>query len=767
MLLPIILILWLRLGPLPEGFLDPSERVSTLVVDRHGVTLYEALSSDGTRSEWIGADSLSEPLIAATIAAEDRRFFSHPGVDPIAVARAALRNLRAGRIAEGGSTITQQVARQALRSPDRSLTTKVREAVLALRLEHRYSKREILALYLNVAPYGNQLVGVFAASRGYFGVPPSNLTLAQAAMLSAIPQSPTRCNPVANPGEAKRRQIRLLERISSFRLAGADAVADARREQIAIRRDSGVLVAPHFVQQLLEAKGPERAVRIETTLDASLQRDVGGIIDFHRTHLARHGASAVAVVVLDNATGEWLAWEGSGNYFDAAHGGAIDGVVTPRQPGSALKPFTYAVAFERGETPATLLPDIPSHFPTAAEGILYAPRNYDGVFRGPMRARMALAGSENVPAVALLDRLGPSHLAAFLRSAGFSTLGKTSAHYGLGLTLGDAEVRLDELVAAYAMLARGGVGLKPKGIARVVWVEGAKGPRGGAGQTPSVLSPQSSVLSMSPRLLSHRTAFWVTDILSDSRAREFIFGAGSPLEFPFPVAVKTGTSQAYRDNWTIGYTREVTVGVWVGNFDRSELRNSSGVTGAAPIFHAVMLAAQKYARGNDGLSPERPIVDPDPALRRVEICALSGRAAGRACPNREREWLGREALAVCDWHGGDQIRWPEEYQTWARASGQHSGGREDTRRDEKRFHIESPVGGAIYLIDPTLRREFQALPLRAGGTSNSESVRWTVDGRTIGTRSGKSELDWPLMAGEHEIVAESGGRKATVKVVVK
>ena len=249
--------------------------------------------------------------------------------------------------------------------------------------------------------------------------------------------------------------------------------------------------------------------------------------------------------MLDNSTGEWLAWEGSGDYFGSDFGGAIDGVTTLRQPGSTLKPFTYALAFEEGFTPASVLADVPSHFATAEEGIVYTPRNYDGGYRGPLRARLALAGSENVPAVALLAKLGPPALLRLLRGAGFRDLTRTADYYGLGLTLGDAEVTLEQLVTAYATFARAGVSVTPAMLLRHA--------------TPDDRRP----------LVSPRTAFWITDILSDPHAREFIFGRGGNLDFPFPVAVKTGTSQAYHDNWTVGYTRAVTVGVWVGNFDRA------------------------------------------------------------------------------------------------------------------------------------------------------------------------------------------------------
>ena len=338
---------------------------------------------------------------------------------------------------------------------------KVREAVLALRLEHRFDKREILGLYLNLAAYGNQVVGAGKASRAYFGCEPSMLTPAQAAFLAGLPQRPSGYNPFRNRRQAIARQLTVLRRMQSSGALSPDRAREARDERLRFSRTTSPFLAPHFVEMVVAASGENRPSRIETTLDAGLQSDVVGIIRSHREALDRHGAANVAVVVLDNASGEWLAWEGSGDYADAEHGGAINGPLTPRQPGSALKPFTYALAFESGFTPASVLADVPSHFPTAEAGVLYSPRNYDGRYRGPLLARRALAGSENVPAVVLASELGVPTLQRFLTRAGLSTFDRTPSYYGLGLTLGNAEVRLDELVAAYSAFARGGDWLEP------------------------------------------------------------------------------------------------------------------------------------------------------------------------------------------------------------------------------------------------------------------------------------------------------------------
>jgi penicillin-binding protein 1C len=771
--------LWIRCGPIPADLLDRSRTRSTTVVDRHGVVLYESRSEAGTRTDWLAAADLPPALVNATIAVEDHRFRSHPGVDVLAIARALRRNLAAGRTVEGGSTITQQVAkllidRRAARA-QRGLAEKIDEAMLALRLEHRFDKDEILAMYLNLAAYGNQTAGAARASRAYFGKPASMLTIAEAAFLAGLPQRPSGFNPYRHGAAAARRQQFVLHRMRATGAMTPSQLDEALAETLTLVRAPAPFRAPHFVSMVLGPGGDERArpVRIETTLDAALQDDVTGIIRTHRPALDRHGASNVAVVVLDNRTGEWLAWEGSGDYGAADDGGTINGPLVPRQPGSALKPFTYALAFETGFTPASVLPDVPAQFPTAEPGIVYAPRNYDDRFRGPMLARRALAGSENVPAVALAAELGVPHLVRFLARAGLSSFDRTPSYYGLGVTLGNAEVRLADLTAAYAAFARGGEWLEP------TWRHG---------------EAAAARQQAHRRLVSPRAAFWVGDILSDADARAFIFGRGGSLELPFPVAVKTGTSQAYHDNWTIGYTRELTVGVWVGNFDRRPLRNSSGVTGAAPIFHDVMLAAEERRRaaGAAGWSPGRVAWSLGPlgpglsaqavGLELRDICGLSGLPANRWCPLREREWLPRERHdAECTWHHltdeGLLVLWPPTYRSWAREHGLLAAAAQPPRvfsspagalaakRTAVPLTILNPAEGATYLIDPTLRREFQTLPLKALAAGGE--ILWTVNGVEVGRALEDEGVDWTLSPGSHRIVASDGRTSAAVQVLVK
>jgi penicillin-binding protein 1C len=774
----LVAVAWLRMGPLPAGLLDVADEVSTAVFDRNGIPLYEARTGAGLRATRLEPSEVPASLAEATIAAEDRRFRSHLGIDPLSVVRAAFRNLRAGRVVEGASTITQQAAkllleRRARQQRPRGLRTKLEEAVVALRLEHRLGKPEILALYLSLAPYGNQTAGARRASEVYFGVSPALLTLAQSAFLAGLPQRPSAYNPYRNPAAAIARQRDILDRLVRGSRVSADEAAQARAEQLTFTPEERAFVAPHFVDMVLSRPGARRQPRIDTTLDARLQGEVVDIIAAHRDDLTRHGAHNVAVVVLENASGEWRAWEGSGNYDAAVEGagdagsandganagGRIDGVRTLRQPGSALKPFTYALAFETGDTPATVLPDVAASYPTAQPGIVYSPRNYDGQFHGPLRARPALAGSQNVPAVELASRVGVPNLLRFLRAAGFSTFDRTASYYGLGVSLGNAEVSLAELVGGYAAFARGGVWLE----SRAVRASGA---------------PESR------RIMSPRAAFWVADILSDDEARAYVFGRGGNLAFPFTVAAKTGTSQAYRDNWTVGFTREVTVGVWVGNFDRRPLIGASGVTGAGPIFHAVMLAAQQHVRGREEVGA---IVERPSDLAEHAVCELSGMTAGAACPLRTREWLPPGASSLpCSWHHesdeGLLTLWPTEYRTWAASQGLLREERSDPADaraalfvDEPRrastakprgFQITSPPHGATYLIDPTLRPEFQTLAFKA--LASQGRVEWLVDGRRLGSTSGDRSLDWRLRRGQHVVAArDAAGKTAEVTITVK
>ena len=633
------------------------------------------------------------------------------------------------------------------------------------------SKDDILALYLNLAPYGNQIAGAERASRAYFGTTSSMLTPAQAAFLAALPQRPSRFNPWRNFRQATARQRAVLVRMEAHGFLTAGAATEARAERLRLADDRPPFLAPHFVSMVLADLPDPKPSRVVTTLDAGLQRTVEGIVRSQRGLLERHGATNVAIVVLDNATSQWLAWEGSGNFDAGDRGGSINGPTSPRQPGSALKTFTYALAFESGETPATVLPDVPSTFPTAEEGVVYTPRNYDGRFRGPLLARSALAGSINVPAVWLASELGVPNVLRFLRRAGFTTFDRTGAHYGLGLTLGNAEVRLDELTAAYAAFGRGGE-----------W----RAPRARLEPAPPAADPVA--------LVSPRTAYWITDILADDDARAFVFGRGSQLEFPFPVAVKTGTSQAYHDNWTVGLLA-ARHGRRLGRQLRSRAarRLVGGHRGRTAVPRRD--AGGRGPRVRRGAGERRPHRRAARGPRRRPRSARS-RACGRPGPARSSGASGSpptipaprrmrrraagttRATTACSPCGRSGTAPGRRRQACAPRS--TAGPRRcDSRaarspfaptsppRETAGLSVTSPADGTVFLIDPTLRAEFQAVPLRASGAAGGR-VSWSVNGREVGAARADAAVHWPLVRGEHHAIArDARGQTAEVTFVVK
>jgi penicillin-binding protein 1C len=486
-----------------------------------------------------------------------------------------------------------------------------------------------------------------------------------------------------------------------------------------------------------------------------LQREVAELSRRAARNVADYGASAVSVIVVDNASGDVLAYLGSPDFSARRALGENDGVRALRQPGSALKPFVYAAAMEHlGMTPATLLPDLELHLPTP-EG-LYSPKNYDGRFHGPVRLRDALQNSLNVPAVYAASRVGPELVLELLHRAGFSSLEDSAEHYGVALALGDGEVKLSELAQAYSMLARRGAFLPLRFYHTARLANGAELSRA-VPQPRPVIDP--------------RIAAMLGDMLSDDLARSSEFGVGGPLSFPFPVAAKTGTSKGFRDNWTVGFTHEVTVAVWAGNFDGTPMIGSTGVTGAGPLFHEVMLAAMR------GRTPAA-LVDHG-ALVSVEICDLSGEVAGVACPHRRREWFqpGREPHAACDMHEVVAIdadtglragphcaaaasrvfeRYPSEYENFARQAGRPLAPREFSPRcpgtlaasEARAPELLFPSSHAQFAIDPGLRSD-QEIVLEARG--HSERLTFYVDEQRLGTLRAPFRMPWRLAPGTHRV----------------
>ncbi len=617
----------------------------TVLRDRDGVVLRELRADDGTRARWASLDDVGERVQKAILAAEDLRFARHPGVDPIAMARALGQLVVHRRVVSGASTITQQLARNVARRP-RTLGGKFLEAALALRIERALDKRAILEQYLNRVSFGPGVRGVSAASRFYFDKPARDLSLAEAAALAGIPRGPSLYDPRKGTAKLQRRRDRVLGRMLDAGLAQRDEVARALGEPIAVAAHGGNPGAPHLVRAVMAggidpAAGPmrERTSDLTLTIDRRLQRELEVLAADTVRANARRRVSAAAIVVIENASGDILGYVGSPDIEDAARLGHNDGVLALRQPGSTHKPFVYELAMERlGFTAATVLPDVELSLPTKDGD--YRPNNYDGRFHGPVRLREALANSYNIPAVWTVDALGASRVLDRFLALGLSSLDRDAEHYGAALALGDGEVRLLDLANAYATLARGGVWKPVRALAAAVGKDGVP--------LPLPAAPER-------RVLGEAEAAVITDVLADKAARLSSFGEGNALELPFPAAAKTGTSKGFRDNYTLGYTPEVTVGVWVGNFDGSPMEGVSGISGAGPLFHDAMLAAAR-APASGGLRPAR-----GPASRRPR----SARSRAPSPPTPARTGGGRSSPST---RAGARRPWPPARCTRASAS---------------------------------------------------------------------------------------------------
>ncbi len=623
--------------PHPEALITRQSPSSTKIYDRKGRLLFEVLDPRAGRRTRVPLDELPLHLRQAVIAVEDANFYAHPGVDARGIIRALWQMGTERRIVSGGSTITQQLAREVLLSEDerrqRTLARKLREAILALRIERHFTKDQILEMYLNEVYFGQLAYGVEAAARAYFDKPARDLDLAEAALLAGLIQSPARYNPLVHPDAAKKRQAVVLDLMVKAGFITREQAELAKHEPLHFAGGQVEMRAPHFVtyaRNLLEAKlGAERVnyggLEVITTLDLDLQTQAEAIVRRHLARLQDHRAGEpdrnvhnAALVALDPGTGEILAMVGSPDYFDARIDGAVNAALALRQPGSAIKPITYAAAFERGLTPATVLSDVPTAFLTK-EGEPYQPQNYDRAWHGPISLRRALATSSNMIAVKVLDRIGVDALMEMAHRLGITTF-EDRERFGLALTLGGGEVRLLELTAAYGAFANGGFRVEPVAILEV---------RGSTNSELEILNRNINASTASTRVLNPRVAYLITDILSDDQARMPAFGENSVLKLTRPAAAKTGTTSDWRDNWTIGYTPDLVVGVWVGNADNSPMRYVSGITGAGPIWHDFMEEALK---GKPVRNFQRPA-----GVVEVEVCEASGLLPTEHCPRRKRE----------------------------------------------------------------------------------------------------------------------------------
>jgi penicillin-binding protein 1C len=802
-----VAIAWLftdlpSLDALPQQLNPPSVRIT----DRFGRTLYEVLPEDGGRHAVVPLGSIPHELLQATIATEDRDFYSHPGVDLRAILRALWIDIRASiaggelETPVGGSTITQQVARNLLLTDEerteRSLRRKLRESILAWQLTRNFSKDEILGLYLNQTYYGGLAYGAEAAAQTFFGKSVSQLDLAESALLAGLPQTPALYNPFTNPEAAYTRQHVVLDLMLKAGFIDEEQRALAGREELRFASSPFPILAPHFVMmvraQMDDLYTPDDiylhgGLVVRTTLDLDWQEHAERAVDRHLEQLQAgeyglgHNVNNAALVALDPHTGEIKALVGSPDYFDAASGGAINMALAPRQPGSALKPIIYAAALDPNQqngsspawTAATMLLDVSTSFLTH-DGKSYVPANYDRQEHGPVLLREALGSSLNIPAVLTLDHLGLLRVFGEANKLGITTL-EDPEQYDLSLALGGGAVRLIELTAAYGTFANSGYRVDPVSILDVSDLQG------------NLLYTVPSTAQV--QVLDERLTWLISDILSDNDARLIGFGEISSLRLDRPAAVKTGTTSNFHDNWTVGYTPELVTGVWVGNTSYEPMRDVNGLTGAAPIWHS-------FTRTVLTGQPEQEFAQP-PGLVRVEVCALSGLLPTPDCPYRRWEWFiegtqPRETdsyyqLVEIDSATGllasegtpperrlEQVvlDLPSEAAPWAHREGlillSDLLAASDAAGDPvsgSPLRIVSPGQGSVYKFDAGLDPETQKLLIEAvGDVGFGEVVLW-MDGELLGRFDREPyQTWWSLEVGAHEVWAE-GVREDGERVV--
>ncbi len=613
--------LWAASIRLPEFDVIEDRKIeqSTKIYDRTGEKLLFDVH-EGFQRTVVPFDKVSRNVKNAVVAIEDAEFYEHGGIKFSSIIRAVFANIVSIGFSQGGSTITQQVVKNSLLTQEKSITRKLKEWVLSIKLEQVLTKEEILALYLNEAPWGGSLYGVEEASKRFFNKSAADVTLAEAAYLAALPQAPTYYSPYGEHTDAlEKRKNLVLSRMEKLGFITQEEREAAEKEAVTFNpRPEQSLQAPHFVfyvQDYLERKYgenviEERGLKVTTTLDFELQKKAEEIINRGALeNQEKFNAENAGAIALDPKTGQILAMVGSRDYFDEEIDGNVNVTLARRQPGSSFKPFVYATAFRKGYTPDTILFDLPTQFSTAcsvsnltSEGNCYSPGNYDGVYRGPMTIRDALAQSVNIPAVKALYLAGIADSLKTARDLGITTLADP-ARYGLTLVLGGGEVTLLEMAGAYGVFANEGI-RNPSVV--ILKVEDGQG---------NVLEEYSE---KSFRVIEKNVALQITDILSDNAARTPAFGERSSLYFPGKhVAAKTGTTNDYRDAWILGYTPSLVVGAWAGNNDNTPMEKKVAGFIIAPMWHEIMEAALATRPDEAFTSPEYDYDDLKPVLRGI------------------------------------------------------------------------------------------------------------------------------------------------------
>lgn len=790
-----LLIQWVvPLQSLPKEWFQ-NNTLSLRILDRDGNHLHEEPASNGLFGAWLPHKKIPRSVLHMTLAAEDHRIHQHPGVDPWAVLRSLVTNTLGLRKRSGASTLAMQLARL-LRPAPRTYVNKIKEMYWAIVLQKHLGVRGVLREYLNRAPYGNRVQGIQRAALLYFDRPAIDLSAGEAAFIAGLPWGPGYLNPFHTKGykRAKKRAHWILFRARYLGYLTESQYQEALRDPIRIqKRPIRNVETIHFTQQIVRSwttrasnpttsyirpSTPKQATELRTTLDTKLQRAIVKALKERLYQLPK--ATTGSVLVVDHTTGEVLAYVGSPNYFGQQARGAIDYTRVTRAPGSTLKPFIYAQGIQRhGLTGATLLNDLARSF-IWKHGV-YRPNNHDSRFLGPIRLRQALGNSRNIPVLHVLAKIGIGSAMEYLKSIGISNLQKSAEHYGLGLALGNAELSLIELVQAYSTLARDGKRLPFK------WIRSATDSLGKLLPLRSsrMTSEQSQMRPFAARIIKH--------ILSDPMARFPAFQRHGWLEFPFPVAVKTGTSQGHRDAWLLALSQRIVVGCWVGNHNRRKMGRVYGSKGCGPIVQTAMKMAMKRIHSqtkHDFQAPKK--------WKRVRVCSLSGQRVNKNCPHSVEEWFSSkhlQTLHICTQHRLFRIdkrngllahstcptqhtirqmfvQLPSLYASWSHAVGIPTPPRrysplclQALPTTEMSLRIRQPAHNARYILDPTIPSDYATIALRVDVKGRPKRLFWYANEKQIGEVVWPFTLRWKLKKGSFTFIVKNRQGSAVSKPV--
>jgi penicillin-binding protein 1C len=716
--------------------------------DRNGNILRWIPDKNGERHSWAPLSNIPDLVQKAFISAEDHRFFSHPGIDVLAILRAVKSNLTEGRIVSGASTLTQQLSRMSY-PRKRTYYDKLVEVVRSLRIEWMLDKDQILELYLNRVPLGNNLLGIKAGSMVYFGKALSRLTNSEAALLASLPKAPGKLNPYGNNFHSLiQRKGWVLEQMFKYGHVSSSDLEASLQSTPFIKPKYFPFKAPHFIDNVLRVS--EKRIQT-TTIDLKLQIRVEKILKSHQFRLKRKSARQASVVILDNKNSEVLSLVGSIEY-SKRHQGFNNGAKALRSPGSTLKPFLFTQALDSGLSTATVLEDIEKNY-ISPQGA-YRPVNFNKKSYGPVSMRNALGNSLNQTAVSLLNTIGYSSFYKTLQSLDLINFPERGPeHYGLGMVIGNPEVTLVQLASAYATIARGGLFTPAKYF----------------------VNDESSRMQ---RVYSEEASYILTDMLSDPSARDLTFGDFFNQKLPFKLALKTGTSTNYRDGWIVGYTPQHTIAIWVGNFNGEPTDGLSGAQAGGSIL--VDIVNELYPNGFSS-----PFSRPGRVVT-AEVCSFSGMKPNKFCPHVKRELFidGTEPEEICNFHEGPggMHDLPPQYTKWL--YGRYKKGVEgnyrlagfsrdlskafqkenETRRNlgrghmatDSSVHITSPVNGEIYMMDS--KNSNYEVKLDASSNLPITEITWYIDGREYDKVGPPYQTNWRLSRGVHTITAVGPGR---------